>query len=234
MVKNNINTSANNNDDINNNSNNNKASFSYNTNTQNNNPQQQDFNESVNRSLDQTKDNINRSIEESRNQIPQYNNIVNSYQEQTLQAVKEMTENYIESQKTIIRSIQSAWSPYQQNFNTSINTWNSPEAAANAYSRFVSNIADNTVTYLRTTNNLVFASLDAYKTTMQHAKENSKQIFDLNTKAAKTFEQNTREVAKAAQDANTRFNASINNNNSGSGKSNIGTSTTTTTSTTSL
>jgi diadenosine tetraphosphate (Ap4A) HIT family hydrolase len=69
---------------------------------------------------------------------------------------------------------------------------------------------------------------------MQHAKENSKQIFDLNTKAAKTFEQNTREVAKAAQDANTRFNASINNNNSGSGKSNIGTSTTTTTSTTSL
>ena len=122
------------------------------------------------------------------------------------------------------------------NINTSINTRNSPEAVANAYSRFVSNVADNTVTYLRTTNNLVFASLDAYKTTMQHAKENSKQIFDLNTKAAKTFEQNTREVAKAAQDANTRFNASINNNNnSGSGRSNIGTSTSsTTTSTTSL
>jgi len=230
MVKNNINTSANNNDDINTNSNNNKASFSYNTNTQNNNQQQQDFNESVNRSLDQTKDNINRSIEESRNQIPQYNNIVNSYQEQTLQAVKEMTENYIESQKTIIKSIQSAWSPYQQNFNTSINTWNSPEAAANAYSRFVSNVADNTVTYLRTTNNLVFASLDAYKTTMEHAKENTKQIFDINSKAAKTFEQNTREVARAAQDANSRFNASI-NSGSGSGSNTTGTSTSTTTST---
>jgi len=231
MVKNNINTSANNNDDINTNSNNNKASFSYNTNTQNNNPQQQqDFNESVNRSLDQTKDNINRSIEESRNQIPQYNNIVNSYQEQTLQAVKEMTENYIESQKTIIKSIQSAWSPYQQNFNTSINTWNSPEAAANAYSRFVSNVADNTVTYLRTTNNLVFASLDAYKTTMEHAKENTKQIFDINSTAAKTFEQNTREVARAAQDANSRFNASI-NSGSGSGSNTTGTSTSTTTST---
>jgi len=232
MVKNNINTSTNNNDDINTNSNNNKASFSYNTNTQNNNQQQQDFNESVNRSLDQTKDNINRSIEESRNQIPQYNNIVNSYQEQTLQAVKEMTENYIESQKTIIRSIQSAWSPYQQNFNTSINTWNSPEAAANAYSRFVSNVADNTVTYLRTTNNLVFASLDAYKTTMEHAKENTKQIFDINSKAAKTFEQNTREVARAAQDANSRFNASINSGSgSGSGSNTTGTSTSTTTST---
>ena len=191
-----------------------------------------DFNESGNRALDQTKDNINRSIEESRSQIPQYNNIVNNYQEQTLQAVKEITENYIESQKAIIKSIQSAWSPYQQNFNTSINTWNSPEAAANAYSRFVSNVADNTVTYLRTTNNLVFASLDAYKTTMEHAKENTKQIFDINSKAAKTFEQNTREVARAAQDANSRFNASINSGSgSGSGSNTTGTSTSTTTST---
>jgi hypothetical protein len=208
----------------------NNTGFSYNVNNQNN--QQQEVNESVNRALDQTKDNINRSIDESRRQIPQYNTIVNNYQEQTLQAVKEITENYIESQKTIIRSIQSAWSPYQQNFNTSINTWNSPEAVANAYSRFVSNVADNTVTYLRTTNNLVFASLDAYKTTVQHAKENTKQIFDINTKTAKTFEQNSRELTRAAQDSASRFNASINNSNSGS--SNTGTSaSTTTTSTTS-
>jgi hypothetical protein len=232
MVKNNINTSTNN-DDINTNSNNNNASFSYNTNTQNN---QQDFNESINRSLDQTKDNINRSIEESRNQIPQYNNIVNNYQEQTLQAVKEITENYIESQKSIIKSIQSAWGPYQQNFNNKVNTCMSPEAAANAYSRFVSNVADNTVTYLRTTNNLVFASLDAYKTTMQHAKENTKQIFDINSKAAKTFEQNAREVRAAARDTSSRFKASINNNiNSGSNTNSTttGTSSATTTSTTS-
>ena len=214
MSKDNVNISTNNS---------NNASLSYNTNINS-----QYFNESVNRTLDQTKDNINRSIEESRNQIPQYNNIVNNYQEQTLQAVKEITENYIESQKTIIRSIQSAWGPYQQNFNTSINTWNSPEAAANAYSRFVSNIADNTVTYLRTTNNLVFASLDAYKTTMQNAKENTKQILDINTKTAQTFEQNSRELARAAQDSASRFNASI-NNNSDSGRSNIGTSSTTST-----
>jgi hypothetical protein len=89
-----------------------------------------------------------------------------------------------------------------------------PEAAANAYSRFVINIADNNVAALRNTNNVVFASLDAFKTTVQHAKDTTKQIFDINTKAAQTFEQNGREVAAAAaQDANTRFNASINNNN---------------------
>ena len=208
------NTSSNNNKDSN-------TSFSYNVNNQNN---QHDFNESVNRSLDQTKDNINRSIDESRKQIPRFNDIVNSYQEQSLQATKEITENYIESQKSIINSFHSAWAPYQRNVSITVNSWNSPEAVANAYSRWVSNVADNTVAALRTTNNLVFASFDAYKTTMQHAKENTKQILDINTKTAKTFEQNSREVARAAQDANTRFNASINNNNTN----------TTTTSTTSV
>ena len=200
---------------------NNNTGFSYNVNNQNN---QQDFNESVNRSLDQTKDNINRSIDESRKQIPHFNDIVNNYQEQALQATKEITENYIESQKSIINSFQSAWGPYQQNFNNKVNTCMSPDAAANAYSRFVSNVADNTVTYLRTTNNLVFASLDAYKTTMKHAKENTKQIFDINAKTAQTFEQNSRELARAAQDANSRFNASI-----GSSSNTAGTTSSTTT-----
>ena len=66
---------------------------------------------------------------------------------------------------------------------------------------------------------------------MQHAKENTKQILDINSKTAKTFEQNSRELTKAAQDSASRFNASINNNNSG--RSNTGSSSTTTTSTTS-
>src|SRR6476661_6283739 len=199
------NTSSNNNKDSN-------TSFSYNVNNQNN---QQDFNESVNRSLDQTKDNINRSIEESKKQIPQYNNIVNNYQEQTFQA---------------------AWRPYQQNINTNINTWNSPETVANAYSRLVSTCADNAVTYLRTTNNIIFSNIESMKSVMQHAKDNSKQIFNQNVNAAKTFEQNSKHIVAAAQDANTRFNTSINNNSSGSNtnKTTTGKSTTsTTTSTTS-
>src|SRR4051812_6392840 len=100
-------------------------------------------------------------------------------------------------------------------------------SVANAYSRLVSTYAVNAVTYLRTTHNLVFASLNAYKTTMQHVKENTKQIFDINSNAVKTFEQNSREVTKATQDASSRFNASVNR---GSGSSNTATSTSTSTS----
>ena len=193
-----------------NNNNDSNTSFSYNVNNQNN--QQHDFNESVNRSLDQTKDNINRSLDESRKQIPRFNDIVNSYQEQALQATKEISENYIESQKTIIRSIQSAWGPYQRNFSNTVNSWNSPQTVANAYSRFVSNVADNAVSAMRTTNNIIFSNLDSMKSVMQQVKDNSKQIFNLNTNAAKTFEQNSREVARAAQDSASRFNNSFDSN----------------------
>src|SRR4051812_23862573 len=220
MIKN----TSNDNTNINRKNTSNSTNFSYNTNTQNNNQQQQqqqEFKESVNRSLDQTKDNINRSIEESRNQIPHYNTIVNSYQEQTLQAVKEISENYIESQKSIINSFHSAWSPYQQNFNTSINTWNSPQAVANAYSRLVSTYADNAVTYLRTTNNIIFSNIESMKSVMQHAKDNSKHIFNQNVNAAKTFEQNSKELTAAAQDSASRFNTSVNNSDSGSGSGSV-------------
>jgi hypothetical protein len=184
---------------------NNNTDFSDNVNNQNN---QQEFSQSVNRSLDQTKDNINRSIDESRKQIPHYNDIVNSYLEQTLQSVKEITENYIESQKSIISSLQSAWIPYQQNVNTTVNSWNSPEAVANAYSRFVSTFADNTVSALRTTNNIIFSNFDSWKSVLQQAKDNSKQISNLSVNTAKTFEQNSREIHAAVEDSNT-----INSNN---------------------
>ena len=198
-----------------NDNNDNNTSFSYNNNNQSN---QQDFNESVNRSLDQTKDNINRSIDESRKQIPRFNDIVNSYQEQALQATKEISENYIESQKSIINSIQSAWRPYQQNFNNTINSWNSPEAVANAYSRWVSNVADNAVSAMRTTNSIIFSNLDSMKTVLQHAKDTSKQIFNQNVNVAKTFEQNSKDVVQTAsttdhQDASSNANTSDSSNN---------------------
>ena len=64
-------------------------SFSYNTNINN-----RDVNESVNRALDQTKDNINKSIEESKKQIPHYNNIVNSYQDKFASCKRDIRELY--------------------------------------------------------------------------------------------------------------------------------------------
>jgi hypothetical protein len=193
-------------------------SYSYNTNNQNNNfnNNAQDFKESVNRSLDEAKDNIRKSIDESKNQIPRINNIVNSYQEQSLQTAKEVSEEYIDSQKEIISSLQSAWAPYSESFNGLSARFASPDAATKAYARFVSNVADNTVSAIRLTNNIIFSNLDSMKSVMQHAKDNSKHLSNLSVNTAKTFEQNSRQLTSAAKDAAANSSVSVSTPNSSS------------------
>ena len=188
----------------------NNTTFSQNNQNINNN--NQDFKESINRSLDETKQNINRSIDESKNQIPRYNTIVNSYQEQSLQTAKEISEEYIESQKAIISSLQSAWKPYSESYNGMVTCFAHPDSMAKAYSRFVSNVADNAVSALRVTNNMIFSNLDSWKSGLQQAKDNSKQIFNQNVNAAKTFEQHSKEVAAAVKESTSKDNITTNTN----------------------
>ena len=186
-------------------------SYSFNTNNQNNNfnNNAQDFKESINRSLDEAKDNIRKSIDESKNQIPRYNNIVNSYQEQSLQTAREISEEYIDSQKEIISSLQSAWRPINENYSSMVTGFASPDSIAKAYTKFVSNVADNTVSAIRLTNNIIFSNLDSWKSVMQQAKDNSKHISKMGVNTAKTFEQNSRQLTSAAKDAAAHTNVSV-------------------------
>ena len=211
-----------------------KYSYETNTNTNNNSQNSNDIKESINRSLDQTKDNINRSIEESRSQIPRYNNIVNSYQEQSLQTAKEISEEYIESQKSVINSLQSAWRPYNESFNGMVTSFASPDSITKAYTKFVSSFADNAVSAIRLTNNMIFSNLDSMKSTLQQARDNAKQLSNLNVNAARTFENNSRQLALAVSETtNSNNNQGNQDNNSSSSSDNQATyyNTTTTTAT---
>ena len=206
----------------NNSTSNNNADFSrysYETNNTNN-QNSNDLSESINSSLDQTKDNINRSIDESRNQIPRYNNIVNSYQEQSLQTAKEISEEYIESQKAVINSLQSAWRPYIESFNGMVTSFASPDSITKAYTKCVSNFADNAVSAIRLTNNMIFSNLDSMKSTLQQARDNSKHFSNLNVNTARTFENNSRQLASAVSEANQSSQSSQDNNNNSSSSNN--------------
>ena len=61
----------------------------------------------------------------------------------------------------------------------------SPDSIVKAYSRCVSNVADNAVSALRVTNNMIFSNLDSWKSGLQQAKDNSKQISNQNVNRAK-------------------------------------------------
>jgi len=187
---------------------------SNNTNQQNNN-NNNDFQESVNQSFDETKDNIKKSIDESRKQIPRINDSVNSYQEQSLQTAKEISEEYLDSQKEVVNSIQSAWRPYNEIYTGLVTNFFSPDAAVNAYTRFVSNVADNTVSTIRLSNNVIFSTLDAWKPLLQQAKDVSRHVSNTGVNAARVFEQNSRQLAANVKDgSNSNINTSTTNSSS--------------------
>ena len=194
--------------------------YSNNTNEHNNN-NNNDFQESVNQSFDETKDNIKKSIDESRKQIPRINDIVNRYQEQSLQTTKEISEEYIDSQKEVVNSLQSAWRPYNEAFNGLVTNFCTPEAAINAYTRFVSNVADNTVSTIRLSNNVIFSTLDAWKPVLQQTKDVSRHISNMGVNTARVFEQNSRQLAAEVKDAaaNSNVNASTTSTSSTTTKS---------------
>ena len=185
-------------------------------------------NNKVAKSLDKAKDKIYRPIDESRNQIPRYANILNSYQEQSLQTAKEISEEYIESQKAVINSLQSAWGPYSETFNGLFASCASPDSMTKAYTNFVGNFADNAVSALRLTNCFVFSNLDSMKSTLQQAKDNSKRMSNLVANTAKTFEHNSRELVASIEESVANYNNNnLDNNKEDTGNMNITTTKTT-------
>src|SRR6476646_2283506 len=157
--------------------------------------QQREQQQSLNRALDQTRDNIKRSTDEARKEIPRYTQAVNDYQEQTIQAAREITDNYIESQRQIINSLQSAWVPQIEEANKVFTSnWISPRYLIEIYANMVSNFADNMITATRLVNNIMFANMDAFKTSIQQAKDNAKELSRIGVNSARTFEQTSRDT----------------------------------------
>ena len=155
------------------------------------------YRQTVNRALDETRDNIRRSTDEARREIPRYTQAVNDYQEQTIQSSREIADNYIQSQKEIINSLQSAWVPFTENaYGVFWNYWVSPRRTTEIYARAVSSVADNTIAITRLVNNTVFANLEAFRTLVQHGRDNAKELSRINVNFAKTFEQTSKDTTR--------------------------------------
>ena len=145
--------------------------------------------EIINITLDETKSAVKKTTDEAIKEIPRYTKAVNEYQEETIQATKDIADNFLESQKEIIHSVQSLWIPYVENVQNSYwSYWTSPKRAAENYARAVSNITDSTIASTRLANNVIYATMEAWKTSIQHARDNTKEFSRLNANFAKTFE----------------------------------------------
>jgi hypothetical protein len=158
--------------------------------------EQQQQQQAINKALDETKNNIRRATDESRKDIPHHTQVVNDYQEQTIKAGREIVDNYVETQRQIIDSVQSAWVPLVENaYGVFWNYWVSPRSITELYTMAVSSFADNTIAATRLANNTLFVGMEAFKTSIQTARDNTREISRIGVNSSKTFEQVSRDTA---------------------------------------
>ena len=145
--------------------------------------------EIFNITLDETKSSVKKTTDDALKEIPRFTKAVNEYQQETIQATKDIADSFLDSQKEVIHSLQSLWVPYIENVqNSYLSYWGSPQRVTENYARTVSNITDSTIVATRLSNNVLFASMDAWKNSIQHARDNAKEFSRLNTNVAKSFE----------------------------------------------
>ena len=160
---------------------------------------QREQQEAVYKTLDKAKDEIRRSVNESRKEIPRVTEAVNEYQQQTIVAGREVADIYIESQKEIINSIQSAWSPLVENFDrTNWETVFSPGKVSEIYAHILNSYSDNLVTATKLANNVMFANMETFRTSLEQVKNSLKDLSKIGVNAAKTFEHTSAETVRLA------------------------------------
>lgn len=146
--------------------------------------QQQQQQQAITRSIDETQENIKQAIEEARREIPRYTRVANDYQSQTIDAAEEIVASYLDSQKQVVNAMQSSW-----NQNMQQPWWGvSPQTMADMYSRLAGSVAQATIASARMTSNMMFASMDAARTSMNYARDNAKEMNRVATNFAATFE----------------------------------------------
>ena len=176
--------------------------------------QQQD---AINRSIDETKDNIRRAIEEVRRETPRYSQTVTDFQNETAEATREIADNFLDSQKEVINSMQSAWTPFAERTSSSgsgnnnywmmgmmMQPWSwmgmSPRDMADIYARGISAMTDSVAASTRMATNMMFAGIEASRATTNYAKYSSKEIARVTSITARIFGQNTRETVSRMQE----------------------------------
>ena len=157
--------------------------------------------EAMSRSIDETKENIRRSTDEARKEMPRYAQTMTDLQSQTIDATREVSESFLDSQKEIINSMQSAWDPYySRNIGgmAGMHVWApwlafSPREAAETYGRWISSVADYSVAATRMANNMMHAAMETTRISTNYAKDNAKEMSRVTGNAARAMSKTARE-----------------------------------------
>jgi hypothetical protein len=182
--------------------------------------QQQD---AINKSIDATKDNVTRAMEEVKRESPRYSQTIADFHNETTDAMREITVTFLDSQKEVINSIQSAWAPYLERtgsggssdnndnnnywMNGMMHPWGwmwmgmSPRDMVNIYARSISAMTDLVTASTRMVTNMMFAGIEASRATTNYAKYSTRELAKVTSVTARIYGQTTREAVGRMQEA---------------------------------
>jgi hypothetical protein len=179
---------------------------------------QRQHHDAINRSIDETKDNVSRAIDEVKRETPRYSQAITDFHNETTEAMREITVTFLDSQKEVINSMQSAWAPFVERTGSSDdsgknNYWMmgmmqpwwwwmgmSPRDMVNIYARSISAMTDLVTASTRMATNMMFAGIEASRATTNYAKYSSREIAKVTSVTARIFGQNTRETVSRIQE----------------------------------
>jgi hypothetical protein len=160
--------------------------------------QQQEIKEAIVDAFDEAKDSTKKAAKDVKKEVPRYTETINSYQEKMLEAAREITENYIDSQKEIISLFrQSKWVSRMRENTYEVRQPNllSLTGMTEAFTKMTSTFMDNMIAELRLLNNMLSLNTEIYKTSLRQIKDNMNMFSKIAVDNAKTFE-NTMKLYK--------------------------------------
>src|SRR5690242_16789651 len=140
----------------------------------------------INQTFDDTKNKARKAIDETHRELPRYMQTVTDNQEQTINAVRDTIDNYIESQRDITNSFQNVWTSFFDNY-----FWISPKKITETYARTVSSISDSTIAAIRIGNDTALAATETARISAQYLRDNTRETSSVAVNSAKMLEETT-------------------------------------------
>jgi hypothetical protein len=109
-----------------------------------------------------------------------------------------MTNEYLDSQKEVAKSLQAAYRPIANNGFTAMMTWPfavlNPQMWTENYVRAATNMADLTVAAFRLENDLTSVAMDSTRVFTETARKNTRELGQLGVENARIVEQMSRNL----------------------------------------
>ncbi|HJT84891.1 MAG TPA: hypothetical protein VJ697_10450, partial [Nitrososphaeraceae archaeon] len=161
--------------------------------------QQQD---AINKTLDNTLNNIKRSTDEATREIPKYTQRIAEYQEKTVQTVRDIASDVIEAQKQVVNSFQSQVENNREYFAF----WDlyNPQRIAENNAIIVNNFTNHLLNSNNLINNALGSNMRVYNTALEQTRDNLQTWTRTNTDFIKSVNRQSSDINRDIQ-RTTRF-----------------------------